>query len=389
MSAILMGAREDLLTRAMEGYRLSGISPICHSAGQFLPCNKPSDDIGLYYFLPKFAKFFGLEQFTSTYIFLQGVAFFASLVGIYFFFKLYKSAFLRILIVADIFILQLFVNSYLDVYVFYAATALVFVPLILLLVRRRSIGDGRLAFWFFLIGLALGVSNIFRLHSGNTVAIFAITLVACNFAYSKKVKAAVVICLALGLLVPKISMNHQLALADKFLDSRGSAKYSDDHTHLIWHQIYIGFGYLDNPYGLHFADRVGFEKAMESNPKIELTSKEYDDSVRAMVLRFTAQHPNFVLRTIFAKLGICMMYFLVFANFGFFFGLKNNNFFKTAKIFSLAIIFSLLPGLLTVPGIQYMFSFAVLSIVLGIECLAPNEKSSGENPMANDKTLLA
>lgn len=46
----------------------------------------------------------------------------------------------------------------------------------------------------------------------------------------------------------------------------------------VWHSIYIGFGYLANPYGIEYLDESGFLHCQQLYPDVQYATNEYYDS---------------------------------------------------------------------------------------------------------------
>lgn len=372
MTKSIMEARYDELLSAYDGLVRTGLSPVCVKGGKLASCYASGpDDMGIYYFLPKFAYFFGISIGEAADLFFPAMAWGGAALGFILFFLYYRSWGTRLLMAAGMAILLRYLLKILDVYTFSAVAALVGIPSLLLLMRKYHARVVPLGGGIFLLSLLMGVANLFRIHSGTPVVILAATLILLHKAFSRRNKAAFLGLAAAGLLIPHMAMSFNVAKINSYLESQGvtSDEQYRSTVHMVWHQVYIGLGYLNNKYGVVYADGVSEQRAREIDPDVKLFSARYEKILRGAVFHFCLKYPGFVFNTLFAKLGVLLMYFLLFANYGLFAGMRNGALAVVLTRYSPALFFAVLPGLLVVPHVQYIFSFLALSMALGLECL--------------------
>jgi hypothetical protein len=70
----------------------------------------------------------------------------------------------------------------------------------------------------------------------------------------------------------------------------------------VWHTIYIGLGYLDNPYGIRYEDSVAYSHAQAADPTVQYLGPTYGEVLRGLFLRLVASDPGFLVETILFKL---------------------------------------------------------------------------------------
>ena len=87
-------------------------------------------------------------------------------------------------------------------------------------------------------------------------------------------------------------------------------------AHALWHSVYIGLGYLSNEVVTSYNDQVAYDKVQSLVPGTLYESPEYHHILRQQVGLIVWQHPQLVLYTVAAKLGVIGAMFLVFANVG-------------------------------------------------------------------------
>ncbi len=116
------------------------------------------------------------------------------------------------------------------------------------------------------------------------------------------------------------------------------------------------------------------------DPGAAYLSAAYGRALRNDVLRQAAAHPFFALRTLFAKAGVTLVYFLMFANAGLWARLRRPLDPSLERPFLLALAFSALFGLLVLPNPQYLLGLMAFAALWGAACLANlrREPAAGE-----------
>ena len=136
----------------------------------------------------------------------------------------------------------------------------------------------------------------------------------------------------------------------------------------MWHNAYYNLGFLsyakkDFPKN---TDTFSLKKAKQINPNIIPFTKEYEKLLMQEYFKFIKQYPLYFIKISFAKLGVILMYLIIFINFGLYFLFKN----KLNKIifffFFPGIILNSLLGIAAEPDYSYllgMFTFASMMSV--------------------------
>src|SRR5581483_4097655 len=134
--------------------------------------------------------------------------------------------------------------------------------------------------------------------------------------------------------------------------------------HAPWHNMYIGLGYIRNPYGIAWLDEVGFIKAQQLDPGVIPNSKRYVRDMRTLYLRMLEHHPGFVFRGYEAKSKVVAIdsynqwkKLLVLLPLMLAFG-SRRRISRALALFGVpAVVLNFLPPVLTVPYSQYMVGF--------------------------------
>lgn len=127
--------------------------------------------------------------------------------------------------------------------------------------------------------------------------------------------------------------------------------YNGNHIyhHLFWHNVYFSLGYLDYPYGIEQSNTYSVKKALSINPKVVLYSSAYEDLLKQETFKVIKTHPIFVMNTLAAKFGVCLMYFLIFSNIGILLALYYRKGYAFDLPFAAGIAFNMLFGILVTP----------------------------------------
>lgn len=81
-----------------------------------------------------------------------------------------------------------------------------------------------------------------------------------------------------------------------------SSQYPSQHP--TWHNAYIGFGYLPNPYGIIWNDAVSTDAVLRVRPGTPYLSATYESIARHLWLKMVREHPGFALRTFWMKVRV-------------------------------------------------------------------------------------
>ena len=166
--------------------------------------------------------------------------------------------------------------------------------------------------------------------------------------------------------VPIKYYDFEIMKRDQFLFSRDRNYQGNIDSHSIWHTVFIGFGYLNNRFGIEYKDENGIMSAQKINPNVVYLSKEYEAILKNLVFDFIIEEPHFVFSTIFAKMGHIFMYFLFYANIGLLCALFYRKNIYLDLSFAGALCFGALIGILSMPKPTYLFEFITFSAIFGI-----------------------
>ena len=249
-----------------------------------------------------------------------------------------------------------------DVYTTYFFTVSFF-PWVLILLEKKYY---RILFVYgFLLGVIVEYGNFVRSFSGLPLLAGVTVALVCSLKFSRKtflVSAFIV----LGIGLVKFHIHTVIQQRDRYLQTQGYVFEKANLQHIFWHNIYMGFGFITNNKNLNFSDTCSVEKVKEVNNQIIYLSSEYELTLRNEVLKLCLYSPNYLLRVLFAKLGVLFYYLLLFANIGLLAAYYYPKPFCIEFSYWSMLLFSALPGLLTIPNIFYILGFISIATFYGI-----------------------
>lgn len=361
-----MPLRLDNINHAIQGYEQTGV-PLIYFNGKALSPAGITDEIGVNYFVPLVARWFDLEAEQAASCFYYGIIYFSltlGFTGTCFLFRSWVSRFLALLGLIWLGVISIQSGT---VYSVPPATVAAVLPWFLYFSGKIKLTPFFLGICF-LSGAAIGFSNSIRPH-GVTGLILLMGVLIIFLKYPVKDKLKISSALALGLLIPVLCFTYLSGKRDAYLTQQSETYQPSEPRSLLWHNIYIGFGYLNNPMGIKYDDWVAINKVHSISPDTELYSKEYVEILKEEVFRLIGSHTNFVLKTVFAKIGVMLFYIIYSANLGLIATYYYPKKRALESAFLVAILFSAAPGILVMPFRGYILGFIALSLFYGLVSL--------------------
>ena len=360
----LMPARLERIDQTIQGYEQTGI-PLVYFDGMKLGPVGATDGTGIYYFIPLLARLFDLnaqQAASSFYYGIIGISFVLSFSGSCLLFRSWVSRGLALLGLIWLGVITIKSGA---VYSVPPATVAAVIPWFLYFSKRSKFTFALLAFCF-LSGVIVMISNSIRVHGATGLILFMGIVIFFFTQYSLKEKFKLTTAFILGLLIPLTFYSYLKWERDAYLTQEAKINLPEKQIHLFWHHIYIGFGYLNNPLGIEYKDSVAFDKVRSISPNTEIFTKEYVKILKEEVFKLIGSHKNFVLHTVFAKIGVMLFFFVYAANLGLIAAYYYPKKRALEYAFLIAILFSSAPGILVMPFRNYILGFIALSLFYGL-----------------------
>lgn len=328
-----------------------------------------TDDLGNYLFIPQIAKAFNLPIEVAADAFYYGWLATSLVVGTLGLVLYLRSWTGRAIALAFTALLAANVASHGDVYLAAPCCIIACLPWVFWLAERAN------RTWVLIgaavpIGLTIGVANLVRGHAGTGVLITSFILIGFASRLSLIRRGAFIAALFGGVTLISLYQGHLLRQADTFLAQHSTGYSGRTNTaHPMWHSIYIGLGYLKNQHGIEYDDSVAAGVVRNIDPQARYMSNEYERILRLRVQSLFETDPDFIFRTIFAKIGYVSYLFIRYAHLG----LLAACFGAVSRREALALLcgagFSALPGILVMPFSTYLLGFTTFASLIAVICI--------------------
>jgi hypothetical protein len=375
----IMPGRYKNIQETIDGYRITD-TPLIAFLGEnegFVP-SAITEESGSSYYIPKLVELTGFELELAVQLFyggIVGLAFFVGAIGSWKYCNTQIGKWVSLLALS---VLSFVIAGISDIYVVMGASTISLVPWLFYLQKNSSVKE--ILIFCTIAGFIIGFSHSLRNHGGTGVLIVIIFSILFSKKYSPKIKVCCGAALMVGIVMISLFFGHIQTQRDVYLDS---IKYDGPKTNqrVVWHNLYLSLGYLWNVYGYEEwpghepSDSYSIRKALSVNPEVQLFSHEYENILKHEYFKFIKDHPFFFINTIFAKLGVLLMYVLIFANIGLVLAIYYPQGYQFNLLFAVGIGFNMLFGLVGFPWYQYLmglFAFAAFFGVFSIDHAVAN-----------------
>lgn len=326
------------------------------------------DDLGFYLYASTIGVMTGCDPITAVRLL------FAGLMGVFFLLTtlalvaLVKNRWGYGVVIVG---MSYFAYTMWEVSYVYLPTMLPFlgIPLVMLAQKRRS---ARL-YWvtFFLLGFFGAIADLMRIYSLLPVALFFVSFLMFDRTFSVRKKLIAIAIFLVGYAIPYAHFSYAIYQRDQYLMEHNLEPGRVDQ-HVLWHNIYIGFGFLQNSYGIAWDDECGEKHARLLVPGIKEHEKvygtpQYEGLVRKLVINLVKKDFRFVIKTLFAKAGVIVFFFLLYLGL---LGLLAAFFVPKPWYVEVGFLsaagVSALPGILTLPEKVYITGFIACTFIYSI-----------------------
>ena len=190
-----------------------------------------------------------------------------------------------------------------------AAFLLFYLAFLIFLVRRRHNIHPLLLFIYFLIA---GVANIIREGDGVVAlllfaAFIAIILIQDSFKKTRLRKKFIIAALLIFTYVMPWLVLSSIRTYRNHVYFNGQKSVMITH-HGLWHNAFMGLGYLPNPYGIRWDDSSVLPLVKTVNPNANYLTNEYFGILRQLYFKHVFEHPQFFLENLLAKIKATHLY---------------------------------------------------------------------------------
>jgi hypothetical protein len=380
-----MPVRFVLAQQAVAGYERTGIPLVGFNGTKFVPAGV-TDDIGLYYVIPKAKAYLHLSTEQSLDLMVLCLIVAPTLSGIAGLCLLIRNKLYRLVAIIALCCVAVVSAHFGDIYVIQYGIVVGLVPWILYFARRGAL-DILFYVVVFIAGLTSAAANILRLHAGTPVLVFTGIVLLFQVKTSVLSRISLIVTLAIGGLVPQLYFQKVLQNRDRFLLAADGNYIPVVARHPFWHNIYTGLGFLNNDYGLMLHDEVAIEKVRTMDPHAQYPSLAYERVVRKAVFDTIKNHPGFVLFSFAAKIGVLLVILVICSNQGLVAAARCPKPWPIEFAFWSALSIASLNGVLVAPNPAYLLGFVALCVLYGIVSLEWNNDCREAYPVAKHDSV--
>jgi hypothetical protein len=170
------------------------------------------------------------------------------------------------------------------------------VPLLLLLYQRWRWGS-RILFALAGVMVVASFATSIRTSAGLPIAFAGIILLFLRERIWRRRLIGALIVLVAYQSIAFFGFRGIEAARDASIDHAAMPTYH----YAVWHSMYIGLGYIHNPYGLRYDDDVALSAAKRADPNVTYLGDGYGSLMRHIYFRFVRDHPRFFVDNIGLK----------------------------------------------------------------------------------------
>lgn len=358
----IMSCRLEYLQEAYAGLEQTGIPLVALRDGVLCHAGR-SDDCGTYLIIPQIASWLRLSIPEAIDAFYYSVILGCFAIGLFGLFCVYKKMKQRLTGFIGLTVIAFYTAKAGDVYVFAPCLTMALIPWLLYGLKQQE--KRNLSVWLLpMAGLFSGLSHIMRSQSGTAVLVFAMMLLMVRDKASIQRRLLVLLQTAFAALAPLLFAHYLTAKSDAYIQKHDPVHRPVSHLHAYWHSVYIGLGFVNNPYVPAYKDEVAVEKVKSINPEATYLSEEYLSILTTETFRI--REFAFWINNFGAKMGVILLYFLIFANVGVLLRVLIMRSFEFDLAFGAALLMSSLPGMLVVPYKVYLLGFIALAVLYNV-----------------------
>lgn len=260
----------------------------------------PGDDQGAFLYVPGLAHLLGLsDPLTAMRILYVALFFIPLLVYPLLFARLFSSTAAG-LIAPWALLLTLRALGFHDIYWIAEWAIFALLPPLMRIARRWP---RRGLVWVALLVVGASLANSIRAQSGLGVLLAAFLVVAARPWRWRWKLATIPLLLVAYLSISSFAFAGIRALR---ADQLGHGVSAQLNSHVFWHPLYLGLGYLPNRYGIQWDDSIAYRAVAAYRPHAMYPTPAYDAALRHLFLTLVEHDPGLLVRSIAAKVLVLL-----------------------------------------------------------------------------------
>jgi hypothetical protein len=353
----IMSSRYFTMVSAARGYECAGTAAVGFNGYRYFQ-TASGDDPGIMEWVPTFSRLTGLslaDAYDLTVILTIAAGL---LIGYAAFWKLYPEQQLRWIGVGVFLCLGFAEAKIADEYIFQISPLIAGIPWLLyfaLAGRLNALTASATTLAFFCSWCSL--------VRAGTIPVCMTFLVAMFF-LRRRVQKPFVPCLLLILAcMPSVIFEHSITVRRDAALARVGQSAKSQNSHLLWHTVYIGLGFIPNSEVSEYRDGVAADKVRSIDPTATYASTRYEAIIKHEVWNVAKRKPLLVAGILLAKAGIVISLALIL-----FFPVRRLMFTEAPLLwFDAAIVLTMgmssLNAIAAVPRSSYLLTFLCLGFL--------------------------
>jgi hypothetical protein len=375
------------LKRAVEGYLQTGVLLTAMNHGRLAPAGY-DDDVAVFLFVSSAARWLHLGLNGAIYlVFLGiiGIVLTSGISGVFVLTRSFKERVLGVLVLITVVVIAYRLGG--DIYMFPALVPVAIIPWAIYFATRGSARG--FVIYAASAGFLLGLFRFLRIDSVIPALVLVVLLATFGPGRRLRLRTLGLAAMSTAFLLPGVLMSHLIHERDSYLRTEVSGYSGALGHHAVWHNVYIGLGFLSNPYVPGYCDQAAISVVEAAAPGTTYMSSAYESVLRAKVLELLKLHPKFVLYSLFSKAGVSLLVVMLAGNIGLITALRRPKPLLQEAAFWCATALSAVPGILAVPVPKYttgLLAFTIMyscySIAYARGTLGPGAKESSDLELA-------
>jgi hypothetical protein len=301
----LMTSRYFAMVRAARGYQCTGTVAVGFDGYHYFQTAR-GDDPGLMELVPTLSRLTGLSLAAAYDITILSTIAGGVFIGYAAFWKLYPDRLLRWIGVGIFLCLGFAEAKVADEYIFQVSPLIAGIPWLLYFALARR----PYALTVSAAALAFLCSWCSLLRAG-TIPICMTFLIAMFFIRRRIQKPFVPYLLLILACIPSVIFEQSLTARRDAALARIGQSATSPNSHLLWHTVYIGLGFIPNSEVSEYRDGVAGDKVRSIDPTATYASTRYEAIIKNEVWSLAKRKPILVIGILTAKAGIVICLFLI------------------------------------------------------------------------------
>ena len=353
----IMSSRYFAMVGAARGYQCAGTAAVGFNGYRYFQ-TASGDDPGIMEWVPTLSRLSGLSLAGAYDLTILLTIAVGLLIGYTAFWKLYPERQLRWIGVGVFLCLGFAEAKIADEYIFQISPLIAGIPWLLyfaLAGRLNALTASATTLAFFCSWCSL--------VRAGTIPVCMTFLVAMFF-LRRRVQKPFVPCLLLILAcIPSVIFEQSITARRDAALARVGQSAKSQNSHLLWHTVYIGLGFIPNSEVSEYRDGVAADKVRSIDPTATYASTSYEAIIKQEVWNIAKRKPLLVTGILLAKAGIVISLALIL-----FFPVRRLMFTEGPLLwFDAAIVLTMgmssLNAIAAVPRSSYLLTFLCLGFL--------------------------